>query len=120
MDDKDTKEECVSRLKEQLSEEALWEAVIAFQDHPFTTMKGLPFSYRLKIGKNGGYNRELIVSRRKESKTLSWSSVALAFKKAKEMQDEIITRPKQIGDIRGISYIYPMFIKWGIINAPAK
>lgn len=30
----------------------------------------------------------------------------------------IITRPKEIGDIRGISYIYPIFYRLGLIDVP--
>lgn len=37
--------------------ENLWQAVIAFQDYPFKTATGLPFRYKLKVGKNGEYNR---------------------------------------------------------------
>ena len=97
-------------------EDVLWNVIVEFQDYPFATMRGLPFSYRLKVGRNGRLNKELLVNRRKGSKTLAWSSVRLAFRKAKEMQGDVIKRPKQLGDIRGISYIYAMFLKFGIIN----
>ena len=30
----------------------------------------------------------------------------------------IISRPKEIGDIRGISYIYPIFYRLGLIDVP--
>lgn len=59
---------------------------------------------------------ELIVSRRKESKTVVWSSVRLAFQKALERQGEVIDRPKALGDIRGISYIYPMLVRFGVVT----
>lgn len=106
---------CVDRLQTDMTEDALWKAVVVFQNYRFSTMRGLPFSYTLKVGRNGQLNKELLVSRRKESKTLAWSSMRLAFDKAKEMQGEVIKRPKQIGDIRGISYIYAMFLRFGII-----
>jgi len=48
-------EEKVRLLKEIPSEENLWQAVIAFQDYPFKTATGLPFRYKLKVGKNGEY-----------------------------------------------------------------
>lgn len=44
-------------LKEIPSEENLWQSVIAFQDYPFKTATGLPFRYKLKIGKNGEYEK---------------------------------------------------------------
>ena len=109
--------ECIARLQEEMDEKCLWEAVIAFQNYRFSTMRGLPFTYTLKIGRSGEYNRELLVSRRKESKTLAWSSLWLAFERIKELQGVAFRRPKDIGDIRGISYIYAMFLRWGIIES---
>jgi hypothetical protein len=101
---------------ENADEALLWEAVKLFQNYPFKTISGLPFSYELKVGKDGDYNRELLVTRRKESKSLAWSSVVLAYNNAIEKRGEVIERPKALGDIRGISYIYPMFEKFGIIE----
>ena len=61
-----------------------------------------------------------MVNRRQESKTLAWSSVILAFHKALEMRGEVVERPKGLGDIRGISYVYPMLYRFGIIDVPSK
>jgi hypothetical protein len=114
--------ERICELERQLAESKipdealLWEAVKLFQNYPFKTVSGLPFSYELKIGRDGDYNRELLVTRRKESKSLAWSSVLLAYHHALEMRGKVIERPKALGDIRGISYIYPMFEKFGIIE----
>lgn len=108
-------------LQRDRTEEALWQAVLIFQEEQFYTISGLPFRYQLKRGRGGEYNRELIVSRRKESKTLSWSSLALAFQNALGFQkDAEIARPKELGDIRGISYIYPMLYRWGVIRVPEQ
>lgn len=107
-------------LSVDMSEDKLWEAVIAFQKYPFHTAAGLPFVYELKKGRNGKYNKELIVSRRTASKAVVWSSVMLAFHKAMEMQGDVVKRPKALGDIRGVSYIYPMLHKFGIIEVPDK
>lgn len=109
---------CLDVLLKDMTEDALWQAVVAFQVYPFYTASGLPFSYVLKEGRDGTLNKELVVSRREESKTLSWSSVTLAFHKALEMQGEVIVRPKALGDIRGISYVYPMLYRFGIIEVP--
>lgn len=46
----------------------MWQAVIAFQDYPFKKATGLPFRYKLKVGKNGEYNRELLIDQREKSK----------------------------------------------------
>jgi hypothetical protein len=106
----------VQRLQEERTEERLWSAVVAFQNYPFRTVSGLPFSYVLKTGRDGSYNKELLVSRRKESKSLAWSSVMLAFRHAMERQGETFARPKALGDIRGVSYIYPIFLQFGLIR----
>jgi hypothetical protein len=96
----------------------LWDEVVAFQGYPFYTVSGLPFTYTLKVGKNGEYCKELLVDRRTESKSLTWSSVVLAFEHALEMKGKKIGRPKELGDIRGISYIYPMLYRFGLIDVP--
>ena len=64
------RQEQVRLLKEIPSVENLWQAVIAFQEYPFKTATGLPFRYKLKVGKNGEYNRELLIDRREKSKSL--------------------------------------------------
>ena len=55
------RQEQVRLLKEIPSEENLWQSIIAFQNYPFKTATGLPFRYKLKVGKNGEYNRELLI-----------------------------------------------------------
>ena len=57
----------VQILQEMPSEENLWQAIIVFQDYPFKTATGLPFRYKLKVGKNGEWNRELLIDRREKS-----------------------------------------------------
>lgn len=111
---------CIEALREGLSEDDLWDAVVAFQDYSFHTVTGLKYTYSLKTGRDGHYNRELLVSRRAESKSLAWSSVMLAFDKAFQMCGQVVERPKALGDIRGVSYIYPMFYRFGLISAPEK
>lgn len=99
------------------TEENLWQAIVTLQGHPFHTASGLPFSYTIKRGRNGELTKELWVNRREKSKSLAWSSVRLAFRHALEIQEEI-PRPKALGDIRGISYIYPIFWELGLIKVP--
>ena len=114
------RQQAVKHLIEDRSDDNLWDAIVSFQNYPFHTATGLPYVYELKKGRNGEYNRELIVNRRKESKSVVWSSVKLAFEKAMEMQGSVIDRPKALGDIRGISYIYPMLYRFEIIEVPEK
>ncbi len=103
-----------------MTEDELWQAVVEHQGEEFFTVSGLPFSYQLKKGRDGSFNKELIISRRKESKTLAWSSIMLAFESALGFRGEVVSRPKALGDIRGVSYIYPMFYRFGIIEVPEK
>lgn len=109
----------IKNLQENPTEENLWQAIVAFQGVPLWTASGLPFQYQLKVGRNGNLNRELLIDRREHSKTLSWSSLRLAFEKALVLgRQEIVERPKALGDIRGISYVYPILWKFGLIQVP--
>ena len=75
----------------------------------------MPFSYEIKKGRNGEYTKELWIDRRENSKSLAWSSVLLALKNIK---GEVVSRPKALGDIRGVTYIYGMFYRLGMIDVP--
>lgn len=110
----------VELLNNKPDEDTLWSAITAFQDYPFHTFSGLPFLYKIPVGRKGILNRELWVDRRDKSKSLTWSSVLLAYEKVRELDDKIVEKPKDIGDIRGISYIYPIFYRFGLIDVPEK
>lgn len=111
------RQEKVRVLQKVPSEENLWQAIVAFQEYSFKTATGLPFRYKLKVGKNGEWNRELLIDRREKSKSLAWSSVILAFEKSKGLSQEV-KKPKALGDIRGVSYIYPILWRFGLIRVP--
>lgn len=64
---------------------------------------------------DGEYTKELWIDRREKSKSLAWSSVLLALKNIK---GEVVDRPKALGDIRGVTYIYGMFYQFGLIDVP--
>lgn len=115
----------VKKLQNTMTEEALWECVIQFQQYLFQTASGLPFHYEIKRGRRGKLNRELLIDRREGSKSLTWSSFRAAFACLMEDQPEdgsrkYVIRPKGLGDVRGVSYIYPMFHRFGIIEVPEK
>lgn len=112
------RKEAVERLQKEVNTDLLWNAIIAFQNYPFHTYSGLPFSYTIKVGRNGELNKELLINRRDKSKSLTWSSIVIALEKALNLKGNIISRPKEIGDIRGISYIYPIFYRLGLIDVP--
>lgn len=107
----------IKQLQEIPTEEHLWEAVVACQGLSFFTYSGLEFQYELHHGRNGEYNRELWIDRREKSKSLSWSSVMLAFQKIKK-EKILVDRPKALGDIRGVTYIYAIFFRFGLIDVP--
>lgn len=112
------RKEAVERLQKEVNTDLLWNAIIAFQNYPFHTYSGLPFSYTIKVGRNGELNKELLINRRDKSKSLTWSLIVIALEKALNLKGNIISRPKEIVDIRGISYIYPIFYRLGLIDVP--
>lgn len=48
-----------------------------------------------------------------------WSSILLALNNIKEV-GAVVDRPKALGDIRGVTYIYGMFYRFGLIDMPDK
>ena len=105
----------MKRWRDEPTEESFWGVVLAYAGVKFKTYSGLPFSYEIKKGRNGEYTKELWIDRREKSKSLAWSSVLLALKNIK---GEVVDRPKALGDIRGVTYIYGMFYRFGLIDVP--
>ena len=107
----------VRKLRTEPTEEHLWEVVLLYAGVRFKTYSGLPFTYEIRKGRNGQYTKELWIDRRENSKSLAWSSVRLALGHIKKV-GEVVERPKALGDIRGVTYIYGMFYRFGLINVP--
>ena len=105
----------VRKLRSEPTEEHLWETVLLYSGVRFKTYSGLPFTYEIRKGRSGEYTKELWIDRREKSKSLAWSSVLLALKNIK---GEVVDRPKALGDIRGVTYIYGMFYRFGLIDVP--
>ena len=105
----------MKRWRADPTEENFWGVVLVYAGVKFKTYSGLPFSYEIKKGKNGEYTKELWIDRREKSKSLAWSSVLLALKNIKE---KVVEKPKALGDIRGVTYIYGMFYRFGLIDVP--
>ena len=105
----------MKRWRDEPTEENFWGMVLTYAGVKFKTYSGLPFSYEIKKGRNGEYTKELWIDRREKSKSLAWSSIVLALKNIK---GEEVDRPKALGDIRGVTYIYGMFYRFGLINVP--
>ena len=110
----------VDILIEAPAEGHLWDCIVAFQNYPFHTVSGLPFSYALKKGRNGEYTKELFIDRRENSKSLAWSSVRMALQKALEQQGVVLTRPKELADVRGVSYTFSLLWRFGLILVPEE
>ena len=108
--------EAVSQGKE--TSELLWETLVAWQEVPFRTVSGLPFTYTIRQGKRGQLTKELWIDRREGSKSLSFGSIRLAFENACRIK--YAERPKAMGDIRGVSYMYPVFWTLGLIDVPPQ
>ena len=107
----------MKRWRDEPTEENFWGVVLAYTGVKFKTYSGLPFSYEIKKGRNGEYTKELWIDRRENSKSLAWSSVRLALGHIKKV-GEVVDRPKALGDIRGVTYIYGMFYRFGLIDVP--
>ena len=111
-------QQAIKDLQKYHDPEHLWECILAFQGYEFQTVSGLPFTYQLKKGRNGELTKELWIDRRKNSKSLAWSSVMKAFEKT--AGKPMVPRHKALGDIRGVSYLYGMFYQFGLIEIPSK
>ena len=107
----------MKRWRANPTEENFWGVVVSYAGVGFKTYSGLPFSYEVRKGRNGEYTKELWIDRREKSKSLAWSSIVLALKNIK---GEVVDRPKALGDIRGVTYIYGMFYRFGLIDVPDK
>lgn len=105
----------MKRWRADPTEENFWRVVVGYAGVKFKTYSGLSFTYEVRKGRNGEYTKELWIDRREKSKSLAWSSIVLALGNIKE---EVMNRPKALGDIRGVTYIYGMFYRFGLIDVP--
>ena len=93
--------------------------MVAFWGYEFKTLSGLPFTYKLKKGRGDEFTNEQWIDRREDSKSFAWSSVVLVYHNIGKI-GEMVDRPKALGDIRGVSYIYGIFYRFGLIDVPEK
>ena len=107
----------VKKLRSDPTEENLWDVILIYAGIRFKTYSGLQFTYEVRKGRNGEYTKELWIDRRENSKSLAWSSVLLALSNIKK-GGTVVERPKALGDIRGVTYIYGMFYRFGLIDVP--
>ena len=107
----------MKRWRAHPTEENFWGVVLAYAGVKFKTYSGLLFSYEIKKGRSGEYTKKLWIDRREKSKSLAWSSVLLVLNNIKKV-GEVVDRPKALGDMRGVTYIYGMFYRFGLIDVP--
>lgn len=105
----------MKRWRVDPTEENFWGVVLSYAGVKFKTYSGLPFTYEVRKGRSGEFTKELWIDRRERSKSLAWSSIVLALGNIKE---EVVERPKALGNIRGVTYIYGMFYRFGLIDVP--
>ncbi len=119
----------VKKLKESLGTrefgDRLWECVVAWEGHTFRTSGrgrmhtgAVDFSYRIKISsRTGEPTEELIISTRPDSKTITRSSIEMGLLQCLDEQESAgyVRGPKRMS-VRGASYLYAMFLEWGIIT----
>ena len=98
--------------------DSLWEAIILFAGYPFQTAKGLRFSYTVKTGRSGETVGEIQFDRKEKS--ITRATISLAFERALEIErkEGFVKGPKKLG-VFGASYIYPVFVRLGIITPPS-
>ena len=100
----------VNRLKRKFEDKSItlddvWDTMKLFQEYTFYTVKHMKFRYTMTDGE--------IYATRKD-KSITRSSVELALEKVVE-KEGIVTGPKSM-DVFGASYLYPIFIRIGIIK----
>ena len=109
------RKKAVQSLKKRIgypdSEQYLWEALLLFAK----TAKGLKYFYSIKTGRDGEYVGEIIFDRK--TKSVTRATINLAYRKALEIQGKegYVSGPKKLG-VFGASYIYPVFIRLGVIT----
>ena len=89
----------------QEQEAALWKLLLYLQGCVFLTSKGLKFTYKIKGG-------EMFINRK--SKSITQATVFMAFRKAMELGG-VVAGPKKLGTF-GASYLYPIFVRLGVIR----
>ena len=121
---------------------ALWKCVIAFQDYPFKTAGrgkdragATKFKYEVsKESRGGGRHYEgpnvdgfgnelwIIIDGVRKDKSISRSTVELGYKNALELMaaDGCVRGPKALGVPGAGSYLYSLFLSFGVIAAGDK
>ena len=121
--------EAVKELLNRMDELSLWKCVIAFEGYEFRTSgrgsrPGIRFKYKVSTpgGRGGhhfsgenvdGYGNEILIEGKEKS--ISRSTVNYAFRKVVEM-DGKVGGPKKLNVPGAHSYLYAMFLRFGVIK----
>lgn len=108
------RENILKKLHEDGAEETLWDAIVLFEGYPFHTVKNLEFQYTVSGG-------EIFIDRKQKSKSITKSTVLMAYANARRLMAEtgFVKGPKKL-ETFGASYLYPMFIHFGIIQTKER
>ena len=118
----------------------LWRCVIAFQAYPFFTSgrgnrAGTRFTYEVSKPSTGGgrryagetvegYGNEMwiIKNGQKSEKSISRSTVDLALRTALtvQAQEGFVSGPKKLNIPGAGSYLFPLFVRFGVITSSVK
>ena len=120
----------------------LWRCVIAFQSYPFTTSgrgnrAGTRFTYEVSKPSTGGgrryagetvegYGNEMWIitlpDKVRKEKSISRSTVDLALRTALtvQAQEGFVSGPKKLNIPGAGSYLFPLFVRFGVINSSAE
>ncbi len=120
----------------------LWKCVVAFHGYPFTTsgrgnQTGVKFTYEVSKSTTGGgrryegeqvegYGNEMWITtlpdKVRKEKSISRSTVDLALRTALivQVQEGFVSGPKKLNIPGAGSYLYPMFVRFGVINFSVK
>lgn len=109
--------ECARRAitenaENEMLDELMWNVMALFAGHAFRTARGLSFAYSVR-------GNEMFVDRK--DKSITRATVNLAARTALRLQREcgIVKGPKKLGTF-GASYLYPVFIRIGVILPPRQ
>jgi hypothetical protein len=120
----------------------LWKTVVVFQGYPFHTSgrgsrEGVKFTYEVSKSTTGGgrryegeqvegFGNEMWITtlpdKIRKEKSISRSTVDLALKNALTVQEQesFVSGPKKLNVPGAGSYLYPMFVRFGVITSSAE
>ena len=114
-------------IKDGEWQESLWSCIKLHQGVDFKTAGrgkahtgSTAFTYRLKrSSRTGELTDELIISTRERGKSITRSSVELALSRYLAVQEAegMVRGPKSAGQVFGASYLYSVFVRWGVIKS---